>query len=137
MDRTERLLCVLLGEVYRVQRHLKMPCSASTDTIYGLLSGIEPAIDSVLANDPVSENDFRAVCKLLFSIDSDPKKKEEFSGFYDLEDALRSAGLDRSKIAHVITYLNAGGKYTELIEKMDSSGSPTECRNFDLTEFDK
>ena len=36
----------LLGEVYRIQRHLEMPNAPDEATVYGLLNGMEVEIES-------------------------------------------------------------------------------------------
>ena len=42
-----RFLGKMLGEIYRIQRHLEMPNAPDTATVYGLLNGIEAEIDSL------------------------------------------------------------------------------------------
>ena len=37
----------------------------------------------------------------------------------------------------ILTYFKADGRYTDIIEKFDSSQSPGECRTFDLNDWDK
>lgn len=53
-----------------------------------------------------------------------------FKGFYDIERELQEAGVDRAQAIRILTFFQANGQFQELIAKMDTSHSPSECRTF-------
>lgn len=73
---------------------------------------------------------------ILDPIWSDKSKLDDFGGFYDIERELQLNGVDRPEAYRILKYLKANGQYSTVIDKMDSSGSPVECRTFELTEWD-
>lgn len=140
MDKdTKRLLGKLLGEVFRVQRSLpNMACASSNAEIYALLNGFEGAVDQILEGmGDISEEKVQAVMDTLDPIWTDPKKLADFRGFYDIERDLEKLGVDRSDAISILTYLKANHQFTEIIDKMDSSHSPSECRRFEISEWDR
>lgn len=138
-DDTRRLLGVLLGEVYRVQKRVDPSmCGVGDDTIYGLRNGFEDAIDYVLESaGDVPAAQLSAMGTLLDEHFMDPVKLAAFKGFYDIEHDLQRLGIDRGQAIKILTYFHAGRRFGELIEKMNSDRSPSECRKFDLHAFDK
>lgn len=136
---TKRLLGKLLGEVFRVQRSLpNMACASSNAEIYALLNGFEGAVDQILEGmGDISEEKVQAVMDTLDPIWTDKKKLAEFRGFYDIERDLERLGVDRSDAISILTYLKANHQFTEIIDKMDSSHSPSECRRFEISEWDR
>ena len=137
--KTKIMLGKILGEIYRIQNSSNvMQCPASPGRIYGLLNGIEDAIDAEIQTDSlISTDKVDAVCKVLDPIFSDPTKLDEFSGFYDIEDELNERDVDRSDAIRILTYLYADGKLATVIDKMNSKNSPVECKTFGLSEWDK
>ena len=136
---TKLLLGKLLGEVYRIQKNNEdITCSVENAQIYGLLNGFETAIDYELEiMGHITNEQLTAVSKVLMPIFNDKEKLNEFQGFYDIEDELKSLGVDRVEAIKILTYFKAKNQFISIIEKMDSSGSPSECRKFDLYERDK
>ena len=61
----------------------------------------------------------------------DPKKLEDFKGFYDIEKELQSVNIDRTKAHFIFTYFRINHQFEELLNKMDSSDSPVELRKFE------
>jgi hypothetical protein len=124
----------ILGEVYRIQLHMKPNiCRVGEATVYGLLNGIESAIDDEIDLDPeflVTRQESDLMDRVLAEADQDPK----FAGFYDIEPKL--AGIDRGKAIRLLTYINASGCFTEVIAKMNSQDSPAECKKLDLDSED-
>lgn len=140
MDKdTKRLFGRLLGEVFRIQKAIpQLSCAASDAQIYGLLSGFEGAVDEILERTgDISAEKVKAVMDVLEPIWSDEERLKKFKGFYDIERELQQHGVDRSDAIAILTYLKANHQFTDVIEKMDSSYSPSECRRFELTEWDR
>ena len=139
MDRDNKLfLGKILGEIFRIQRGLEnIYCPASDAQVFALLNGFEHVIDEVLERvDYISREKLTAVIDILDSIWSDKEKLAEFNGYYKIEEQLKQKGISRDEAHRIITYLKANHQFTTIIEKMDSSNSPLECRNFDLNELD-
>lgn len=138
LDNNQILLGKILGEIYRLQKNQNVPCSAEDSRIYGLLNGIESVIEDELEGIGfVSKEQFNHTTKVLDGIWNDPDELRSFKGFYDIENDLQHGDVDRSTAMTVLTYLNADNSFTDLIGKMDSSGSPTECRTFTLNKWSK
>jgi hypothetical protein len=130
------MLARVLGEAYRLQLLVKPnSCPVSDATIYGLLEGIEPVIDEAFDTEPITMEHINAVASVLDPIFHDADRLERFRGFYDIERDLELVGIDRSLAIKVLRYFHADGRYKSLIAKMDSTGSPVECRTFELDEW--
>lgn len=127
----------ILGEIYRIQNRNGY-CPVSEGRIYGLLNGIEWAIDEEISNiSPVSKEDLKQAADILNRYWKDPADLEKVTGYYDLEDDFDAVGLDRGKMIKILTYFNSNRQFTDIIAKFDSSNSPTECRTFYLDDWDK
>ncbi|HCB12101.1 MAG TPA: hypothetical protein DEP36_00820 [Gammaproteobacteria bacterium] len=140
MDKdTKRLFGRLFGEVFRIQKAMPdVACAVSDAQIYGLLNGFEDAINELLERTgDISAEKVKAVMDMLEPIWADEEKLKNFTGFYGIERALQQQGVDRSDAIAILRYLKANHQFTDVIEKMDSSDSPTECRRFELTEWDR
>jgi hypothetical protein len=132
-----RLLGKLLGEIYRLQRANDVPCPASKMQVYGLLHGFDDAIEEQLEIvGSVTAGQVAAVAQILDSYYREPEKLKNFKGFYDIEAQLQEAGVDRTGAMQILRYFKAGDRFAEVIAKMDSDGSPTECRTSELWETD-
>jgi hypothetical protein len=139
MDKeTATFLGKILGEIYRIQRDSdQMSCGASDSQIYALRNGFEHAAREELERvGYVSEADLKSVMDVLDPIWLDKTRLEKFNGFYDIEDDLKEKGVDRYTAIRILRYLYSNHQFVELIKKMDSSGSPAECRRFELDEWD-
>lgn len=134
MDKdTKRLLGKILGEVFRLQRAQGIATSGDKDQIYGLLYGFEDVLDEVSQEvGEISSEKVKVVTDVLEQIWQDPQKLEKFTGFYDIEQNLSQQGVSRVDAMKILTYLKAGDRFSEVINKMDSSNSPGECRTFEL-----
>lgn len=134
MDKETKLfLGKILGEIYTLQNHIN-PDPANKATIYGLLNGIEEEIDQQFEIRFISNNKTKHVADILEEYFNDPEKEANFQGFYDIEHALKEGGVSRSEARIILTWLNAHGHFTNIIEKMDSPRSPSECKKFDLKD---
>ncbi|MFF2531203.1 hypothetical protein ACFVS2_20085 [Brevibacillus sp. NPDC058079] len=135
MDRDLKFaLGKVLGETYRLQKRVNEGmCQVSDTTIFGLLNGIESVIDTQLGvDDPITEQDIAIMANILNPYHLDRVRFEAFRGYYDIEDEIENMGIGRSKAERILTYFNSNGQFREIIQRMDSSHSPTECRRFDV-----
>ncbi|MGS0675954.1 hypothetical protein [Shewanella sp. 125m-1] len=80
----------------------------------------------------ITQKQVLATSRILESIFRDKKRFADFQGFYDIEDDLKNVGVDRYDAILILTYLKANRQFVPLIEKMDSTSSPIECKTFDL-----
>jgi hypothetical protein len=138
MEKENKLLLgKLLGEVYRLQKKANIPVGSSVGQIYGLLHGFEHAIDHELEMmGDVSQAQFEAVGNILDKIYVDEERMKAFKGFYELETKFSAVGIDRGQANKILRYYYAEGRFEDLIDKMDTSDSPTESRTFKLSEWD-
>lgn len=135
MDKqTKTVLGRILGEVFRLQKRAAVP-TYDEGTIYGLINGIESAIDKVFEESTlVPQSEVDTVAEILQPFFDDPAKLANFKGYYDIEPQLKARGIDRGTAIAILTYFQGRSMYTSVIEKMDSSDSPTECRTFEIRE---
>jgi len=136
---TKLFLGKILGEIYRIEkRNSQISCPASVGRIYGLLNGFEDAIDQELESiGYISSAQVEHTCDILDAIYTNPVKMKGFKGFYDIERLLNEVGVDRGNALQILTYLYADGRFVELIDKMNTSDSPSECKTFKISEWDK
>lgn len=130
MERDIKLfLGKILGEIYRLQK------SPERATTYGLIKGIEPVVDEELESlGLITADQLRHVEEVLEKIDKD--KNSKFSGFYDIEGELKEGGVDRSQAIVIIKYLKAHEQFLDVIDKMNGSNSPSECRTFQIRDIE-
>ncbi len=128
----------ILGEIYRIQNNTEgFSCFAEPSQIFGLLNGFETVIDEEIKSVGfISSEKLKAVTKILDEYWDDQKKEADFKGFFDIEPKLLESGIKRGEASQILKYLKAEGLYITLIDKMDSTNSPSECRTFDLGELD-
>ena len=138
-DAHMKMLARILGEIYRIQNAIEgMPPSASGSHVYGLLKDFEVSIDEELEQaDGISNEKLGQMDEVLTEIFDDNEKLEQFKGFYDIENELQSREITRVDALKILKFLKADDRYTDLIDKMDSTGSPTECRTFELYNDEK
>lgn len=138
MEENKLLFGKLLGELYRIEKKVGMPCPATEAQIYGLVNGFENVIEEELESlGYISNEKLTTVINVLTPYWEDPQKLASFKGFYDIEHQLSQRGIDRGEAKRILKYLYANGQFIEVIEKMDSSDSPCECRTFNLRDWDK
>lgn len=139
MDKETKLLFgKVLGEIFRLQKATgKISPGASDAQIYGLLNGFEETVDDVVERmGGISTEKMKAVMDVIEPIWSNEERLSKFKGYYDIEGKLASKGVDRSDAISIFTYLKANHQFTQLIQKMDSSDSPSECRRFDISDWE-
>lgn len=116
-------------------------CPCSDSKIYGLINGIEEAIDEEVFESPFSEtqrkitkNDLKFVYDVLDEYMGE--NLNSFKGYYTIERRLEEYGIDRAKAIKIFTYLKLSSRYCELIEKMNSMDSPIEVKDLDPFEYE-
>ena len=126
----------ILGEIYRVQRASDVVvCPASQGRIYALLNGFEGAVERELeVVGTISDTQVKAVIDILLAVWQDKNRLNHFKGYYDLEADLQRRNISREQAIKIFTYLKANHQFVDLIERMNSSHSPSECKTFDLDE---
>ncbi|MBH8609109.1 hypothetical protein [Thermoactinomyces sp. CICC 10521] len=139
MDRETKILFgKLLGEIYRVQKYMpNNVCHVGDQTIYGLLNGMESVIDEEIEKIGfISADDQKNLEDILYKYYQDENLLEQFIGYYQIENDLKKHGISRDKAIRILKYLYADGRYTNVIDKMNSNGSPVECKKFNLDDYD-
>ncbi len=136
VDKNSVLLGKLLAEVYRLQK--KADISTADDAhIYALKNGFESAIENEIERTGfISNAQVKHAMDVLTPYWEDKEKLDSFKGFYDIESKLAAGGVDRTDAIRIFRFLQANGQFTDVLEKMDSSGSPSECRTFEISEWD-
>ncbi len=129
----------LLGEIYRTQKRIDPNlCTARDAEIYGLLNGFEPVIDRQLSEVGwITDDEITAVADVLQPYFDDEEKLNGLKGYYQIEFALRYAGIPREKAIAILTYFKANEQYTDVIKKLNSDASPIECKRFDIPDWNK
>jgi len=137
MEKESRVLFgKILGEIYRFQRASDVVvCPASQGRIYALLNGFEGAVERELeVVETISDTQVKAVTDILLVVWQDKNRLNHFKGYYDLEADLQRRNISREQAIKIFTYLKANHQFVDLIERMNGSHSPSECKNFDLDE---
>ena len=135
MTHTHLLLGKVLGEIYRLQNAC-LPSGSGKDPahVFGLLKGIETTIDEELeVMSCISNKQLDVLIKVLEKAQNDP----DFKGYYSIEPELKGANIERETAIVMLKFLNARGSFTDVIDKMNSSHSPIECKDFALKDWDK
>jgi hypothetical protein len=117
----------MLGEVYRVQRAQGI-CQVPDSKIFGLLNGVEEALDSEFENlSVISNSQISVVCDHLDPYFKGEKPIEEMPSFLNFRMELEQHGISHSKLIDILKYLHASGSYTEEIDRLG---------NFKLSDYD-
>ena len=131
------LLGKILGEIYRIQRKIGI-ATEGKDVAFGLRRGFESVLEDTFRDiGGVSTAQLQAVDSVLGEYFADPAKLAEFTGFYEIEPKLAALGVDRGTAMTIMTYQKATGRYDSVLDKMDCSGSPHQCRTFELDRWDE
>ena len=138
MDSNKIMFGRLLGEIYRIQKRIDIDmCAVDDSRIYGLIEGIEEAIDEELSNNVITGEDLEIVANILNNYFDNGEKEESFTGYYQIEPELERKSISRHKASKIITYFKSQGRFVSLIEKMNSTASPTECKKFNIPNWAK
>ena len=76
MEKNNYAFGKILGEMYRIQNKLNMPCPASDAHIYGLLNGFEEAIEYEFKENIITSSEVNDVCDVLDEIWKDKAKMD-------------------------------------------------------------
>lgn len=134
--KTKKLVGFFLGELYEIKCLLKSK-PIDKAKLYGLKNGFESVINDYVDEDWwVSLEDQKTVADILDPYFRDDAKLKELKGFYDIEPLLEKKGIDRLKALTIMKYFYSKGNFIEVLNKMDSSYSPQECRTFEISESD-
>lgn len=139
MDQEQKLFMGrILGEIFRIQKRMEPNfCGVNDSTIFGLINGFDTVIDEQLRlMGNITDEEVTKAADVLAVYFKDEAKLQALKGFYDIEHDLAKLGIDRSKAIQIFTYFKLDNSFTDVIEKFDSSGSPTECRRFEPGEWE-
>ena len=126
------LIGKVLGEIYRLQDASGSGSGRDRSHIFGLLKGIEQALDEEIElTGSITNEQLDSMVGILTKAQENP----EFRGYYDIESHLKQVNISREAAKTILTYLYNGGRFTDVIEKMDSCHSPIECKRFELDEW--
>lgn len=111
------------GEIYRLQKAQGIS-NVSDGHIYGLLNGIEEAIDNELAEleveDLISNHKVEAIRNLLEEfISKDKDVTEAFANTFRLM-AERKYDISQTECTKILKYLRAKGEYEEILSQVGS-----------------
>ena len=138
MEESKLLFGKLLGEIYKLQNAMNPKgIQINEATIYRLVNGFEWEIDDQIENIGfVSRADEQAVADVLDEYFQDKAKLEALTGFYEVENKLKTKGIDRIKAIKIIKAMYAREAFTDVIKKFNSTGSPGEAKDFRLKDWD-
>ncbi len=124
----------ILGEIYRTQKRIDTDlCPVSDACIYGLLNGFENVLTEHLNEIGfISSEKYDHVVNILDRYFDNP---EDLKGFWDIESELKKEGVSRTEAIIIITYLKANSMFTNVIQKIESGHSPSECKYCDISEY--
>lgn len=140
MDKETKLVFgKILGEIYRIQNKMdNASYLVGSETIYGLLNGFEETLDQEIGNlSFISSEEVAYVSSVLNEYHINEQRLSTFNGYYNIEHKLLSRGIDRIKAKRIVTMFKIEGRFQNVIDKMDTSGSPGECRTFEIPEYEK
>jgi hypothetical protein len=127
----------LLGEIYRSQKRQGFS-PVSDAVIFGLLNGFEHVIDEEIEKiGYITTEEFNAVGDILNEYFIDNEKLENLKGYYDIEPELERRGISRWKAIQILTLYKASRRFENVIEKFNSHFSPSECKRFEISDWDR
>jgi len=101
----------ILGETYRTQEHLHLAVPVSKQSIYGLINGVEGAIDEVMAEDSlISVQQQVALKEVLTCHFGESGMFAAFSDYEEIREKVEKIGLSHAKAIILLTYWLKGQK---------------------------
>src|ERR1035437_9590136 len=95
----KQLFAKIVGEFYKVQTALNIPCDASPATIYGLLKGMERTIDDELKNlGWISEDESEIIMAIFAEIYDNNARRRAFKGYDQISAKVKAAGIEKYKV---------------------------------------
>ncbi len=113
-NETKMFLGKVLGEVYKLQYNLNPDnCTVGPERIYGLINGIENAVQAELPTDFINMQEIRQIEDILHPYLYEGKPKPSFLG---LKVEAEKEMIDEGKLITILTYLKANGQFSNLIQ---------------------
>lgn len=117
----------LLGEIYRIQNKLGLQ-TASEGRIFGLLNGVEEAIDEELNGlQRIEKHKVDTVCDYFDPYYKGEKQLDEMPSLLEFRLELERHGVNESDLITIFKYLKANDRYTLEIDELG---------NYELNDYD-
>jgi hypothetical protein len=127
MDENKLIFGKILGEIYRLQRKQGI-CQASEGQIFGLLNGIDEALNTEFENlNLISNSKVSQVCDYLDPYYRGERDLDEIPSFQEMKMDLERIGINHTNLIIILKYLYSNERYTMEIEKLG---------NFKLSDYD-
>lgn len=108
----------LLGEIYRIQNKLGLQ-TASEGRIFGLLNGVEEAIDEELNGlQRIEKHKVDTVCDYFDPYYKGEKQLDEMPSLLEFRLELEPHGVNESDLITIFKYLKANDRYTLEIDEL-------------------
>lgn len=133
MDReTKKAFGLIMGDLYEIKSLLKKK-PIDKAKLFALQNGFEHEIDEQLdVNFWISLEEKNKIDKILDPYFRDETLFNNLKGYYDIEPLIEEAGISRLKAIVIMKYFYERGPFRKVLDKMDSSDSPQECRKLDI-----
>ncbi|MCL1886343.1 MAG: hypothetical protein FWG01_00150 [Betaproteobacteria bacterium] len=123
MSKEMILLGKILGEIYLLKNNGE---DRFEQHIYGLLNGFEDAIQDEL--EFIGYISAKKVDVVMQILDECDRGERNFTGYYDIRDDLKKAGVDRADFIKIAErFIKIDGRFLSLLDRLNSNNSPTEC----------
>lgn len=136
---TKLLLGRMLGEVLSLRRALGLENRVGPAEVYGLLHGFERTVEDMLPETVITGEMEDRMANILDHYFMDADKLATFRGYYDMEPAIKAAGISRHEAIVILTKFRLEGRFVDVIDKIEGGrdgGSPSELLNLAPSEFD-
>lgn len=138
-SKTKKMFGIFLGETLEIKTILKGKKLDKSEraTLYALKNGFESVINDYLDEDwYITIEEEKIVANVLTPYFNNEEKLNELKGFYDIEPELEEKGISRLKALAIMKYYYAKGSFISVLNKMDTTHSPQECRTFEISDYD-
>ena len=121
----KQTLAKILGEIYKVQTACNIECDANAAKIYGLVNGIESAIDEEFSFDCwTSNSEMETIMRIFSEIDQSREKSAAFKGYDHISAQVKAAGLHKGTVIMAARYYNLLGMFRPMTDKILYEISP-------------
>lgn len=129
MDRnTKFALGKILGEIYKIQRHLNIPVPLHDYEVYGLLKGMEDVVDMRIQNiEYISQDKIDRVVSVLNKHFQNPGQTN-LSGYFAIKDELEEGGFEiaQGEAVSIMQYIKAQHSFEDIIDGLHLNLEPIE-----------